>query len=83
VKRGGVKISRTIEIKVKFCLLGHNTVYSVKIQVMFLRKLILLANCFTLVSYLAYSSNPKMEATCSFETSSNFQPITLRYIPED
>jgi hypothetical protein len=36
-----------------------------------------------LVSCLAYSSTLKMEATCSSETSVNFQHITCRYIPED
>jgi hypothetical protein len=29
---------------------------------------------------LAYSSTLKMEATCSFETSADFQRTTLRYI---
>jgi hypothetical protein len=38
---------------------------------------------FTLVSYLAYSSTLKMEATCSFEVTFYFQPTTWRYIPED
>jgi hypothetical protein len=32
---------------------------------------------------LAYSSTLKMEATCSCETSVDFQRTTLRYIPED
>jgi hypothetical protein len=35
-----------------------------------------------LVSRLAYSSTLKMEATCSSETSINFQWTTWRYIPE-
>jgi hypothetical protein len=43
----------------------------------------LLASCFTLVSWLAYFSSLKMEATCSCEASVNFQPNTWRYIPED
>jgi hypothetical protein len=38
---------------------------------------------FTLVSYSAYSSTLKMEATCSSETSVDFQLTTRRYIPED
>jgi hypothetical protein len=38
---------------------------------------------FTLVSCSAYSSTLKMEATCSSETSNDFQRITRRYIPED
>jgi hypothetical protein len=42
----------------------------------------LLATCFMLVSCLAYSSILKMEATCSPETSVDFQQTTLRYIPE-
>jgi hypothetical protein len=42
-----------------------------------------LATCFMLVSYLAYSSTLKMEATCSSETSVDFQRITRRYIPEE
>jgi hypothetical protein len=41
------------------------------------------ATCFTLVSYLAYSSILKMEATCSSETSVDFQQTTGRYNPED
>jgi hypothetical protein len=32
---------------------------------------------------LAYSSNLKMEATCSSETSVDFQRTARRYIPED
>jgi hypothetical protein len=43
----------------------------------------LLAACFTLVSCLGYYSTMKMEATCSSETSVDFQPTTRRYIPED
>jgi hypothetical protein len=38
---------------------------------------------FTLVSFLSYSSNLRMEEICSSETSVNFQRITLYYIPED
>jgi hypothetical protein len=34
-------------------------------------------------SYLAYSSTVKMEATCSSETSVDFQRTTRRYILED
>jgi hypothetical protein len=41
------------------------------------------ATCFTLVSCLAYSSTLNMEATCSSETSGDFQQPTWRYIPED
>jgi hypothetical protein len=39
--------------------------------------------CFMLVSCLAYSSIVKMEATCSSETSDDFQQTTRRSIPED
>jgi hypothetical protein len=49
----------------------------------FVRFEALLATCFTLVSCLAYSSTLKMAATCSSETSVDFQRITWRYIPED
>jgi hypothetical protein len=38
---------------------------------------------FTPVSCLAYSSNLRMEATCSSETSVDFQRTARRYIPED
>jgi hypothetical protein len=38
---------------------------------------------YTLVSSLAYSSTPKMEAILSSETSVDSQQITRRYIPED
>jgi hypothetical protein len=37
---------------------------------------------FMLVSCLAYSSTLKMKATCSSETSVDFQRTTQRYIPE-
>jgi hypothetical protein len=40
------------------------------------------ATCFTLVSFLAYSSAMKMEATCSSETSVGFQRATRRYVTE-
>jgi hypothetical protein len=43
----------------------------------------LLAACFMLVSYMAYSSIVKMEAKCSFETSVYFEWITRHCIPED
>jgi hypothetical protein len=38
---------------------------------------------FTLISCLAYSSTLKKEATCTSETSADFQWTALRYIPED
>jgi hypothetical protein len=38
---------------------------------------------FTLASCLPYFSTLKMEATCSSETSVNFQRTTRRYISED
>jgi hypothetical protein len=39
--------------------------------------------CFTLISCFVFSSNLKMEATYSSETSFDFQRTTQRYIPED
>jgi hypothetical protein len=42
-----------------------------------------LAICFHALSGLAYSSTLKMEATCSFEASLDFQRTARRYIPED
>jgi hypothetical protein len=42
-----------------------------------------LATCFALVSWLTYFSTLRMEATCSSETSVDFQRTTRRYIPED
>jgi hypothetical protein len=39
--------------------------------------------CFTVVSCLTYSSTLKIEATCSSETSVDFQLTTRCYIPED
>jgi hypothetical protein len=42
-----------------------------------------LSPAFTLVYCLVYSSTLKMEATCSSETSADFQRSTRRYIPED
>jgi hypothetical protein len=44
--------------------------------------LALLAICFTLYSCVAYSSAPKLEATCFSETSVDFQRTTRRYILE-
>jgi hypothetical protein len=41
-----------------------------------------LATCFSLVSCLVNSSNLEIEATCSSETSADFQLTTWRYIPE-
>jgi hypothetical protein len=43
----------------------------------------LLATCFMLVSFSAYSSTLKMEATCSSETPADFQLTTWHYISED
>jgi hypothetical protein len=43
---------------------------------------IMLANCFVLVSCLPYSLTLKMEATCSSETSVDFQRTTRRHIQE-
>jgi hypothetical protein len=41
-----------------------------------------LTSAFTLVSCLAYSSTQKIEATCSSETSTEFQRTTQHYVPE-
>jgi hypothetical protein len=54
----------------KSCYLGYNAVQ-------------LHAAYFMLVSYLPHSSTLKIEATCSSETSVDFQQTTRRYIPED
>jgi hypothetical protein len=43
----------------------------------------LLADCFMLVSCLAYFSTLEMEVTCSSETPVDLQRTTPRYIPED
>jgi hypothetical protein len=43
----------------------------------------LLATCFTLVSYLAYTSTLRMEVTCSSKTLVDFEGITWSYSPED
>jgi hypothetical protein len=42
-----------------------------------------LSNCFTLISFLAYTSTLKMEARYSPETSVEFLRTTRRYIIED
>jgi hypothetical protein len=42
----------------------------------------LLANCFVMVSFLAYTSTLRMEATYSSETLVGFQQTTWRYIPQ-
>jgi hypothetical protein len=42
----------------------------------------LLATCFTIVSCLAYSCALKMEASCSFEKSVNFEWTSRHYNPE-
>jgi hypothetical protein len=41
------------------------------------------ATCFALVSFLAYSLSPEIEATGISETSVDFERTTRRYIPED
>jgi hypothetical protein len=46
-------------------------------------KVALFATCFTVASCLTYSSILKMEATCSSETSVDFQLTTRRSVPED
>jgi hypothetical protein len=61
----------------EFDLLGHNAVQFVK------RQVALLATCFHAGFLLAYSSTPKMEATCSSETSADFLWAIRRCIPED
>jgi hypothetical protein len=43
----------------------------------------LLAACFMLVSFSAFPSTLKMEATCFSETSVGFQRATWSYNPED
>jgi hypothetical protein len=43
----------------------------------------LLATCFALLSFLAYSSTQKMEATCSSEKSVDTQRTARRYFPGD
>jgi uncharacterized membrane protein len=50
-------------------------------MVIFWGRTALFATCFTLVSCLFYSLVLKMEVTCSFETSVDFQRITQRYNP--
>jgi hypothetical protein len=45
--------------------------------------LLCLPPAFILISYFAYSSALMMEATCSSETSVDFQQTTWRYIAED
>jgi hypothetical protein len=47
------------------------------------RNQLCLPPAFTLVSCLAYTLTLKMEATCSLETSVDFQRTTWCYIPED
>jgi hypothetical protein len=44
---------------------------------------VLLASSFMLASCFAYSSTQKMEATCSSETSLDYQRNTRNYILED
>jgi hypothetical protein len=38
---------------------------------------------FTVVSFLAHFSTPKMVAICSSEKSANFQRTSYRYNPDD
>jgi hypothetical protein len=44
---------------------------------------LLLATCFMLVPYLAYSLTLKMETTYFSETSVDFQQTTWLYVPEE
>jgi hypothetical protein len=47
-----------------------------------IKKQLLFATYFMLVSFLDYSSSLKTEMTCSLETSVDFQQTTWRYIQE-
>jgi hypothetical protein len=49
----------------------------------FRRRVVLLATCFVLVSYLAFFSTLKMEAAYSSEKSVDSRQITRPYIPQD
>jgi hypothetical protein len=57
---------------IKLYLLGYNAVYSAESQ-----------PAFAQVSCSAYSSTLKLEATCSSETSVDFQRTKRRYIQDD
>jgi hypothetical protein len=46
----------------------------------YIKRRMIFATCFELVSCLAYTSTLKMEATCFSETSVAFQRTTRRYI---
>jgi hypothetical protein len=71
----------------EFYLLGYNAVQSVENQTTFRRNILLSSSefvlCFLLVSCWAYSSTLKMEATCSSETSIDFERTTHQYIAQD
>jgi hypothetical protein len=54
-----------------------------KYDVHVLLKLLCLPLPLTLVYFLAYSADLKMEATCSFETPFDFQQTIRRCIPEE
>jgi hypothetical protein len=77
-----------------FWLLKYNAVQSVESQSIFRRvvsppssvlksKWNKKSACFKLVSCFDYSPTLKMEASCSYETSVDFQWIAWRYMPED
>jgi hypothetical protein len=58
--------------------MGYNAAQYVEIQVMFWRSKLQqakLAACFMLISCLAYPKTLKMEVTCSYETSFDFNGL--------
>jgi hypothetical protein len=60
-----------------------NTVDHLKMVQIHINWMCSVAACFMLVSYLAYFSTLKMEATCSSVTSVDFQEATRRCALED
>jgi hypothetical protein len=67
-----------------FCLLEYNAAQSVeKLTDVSEKHVASRLSPLLLVSCLAYSPNLKMEATCSSETSVDFQRTTRHYIPEE
>jgi hypothetical protein len=85
--RDSMKKATDIEFVVRTVWLWRVVSFGMKLRVVRWskpsRKGALLATCFKLVSRMAYHSALKKQATCSSETSFDFQRTSQRHIPED
>jgi hypothetical protein len=79
------QIRELVEFEVLTAVVMKNSIFwdATSCNPLKVKRRLMTATYLTLVSLLAYSSTLKMEATCSFETSVDFQWTIRCYIPED